>query len=96
VYATFCASCHGNDEKSGPKAASVTNASYLSLISDQGLRTIIIAGRPDLGAPDWRSNVPGRAMSNQDISDVVAWLSSRRPRPSLEPYSANLSFGGTQ
>jgi cytochrome c oxidase cbb3-type subunit III len=96
VYATFCASCHGDNEKSGPKAGSVTNPSYLSLISDQGLRTIIIAGRPDLGAPDWRSNVPGRPMSNQDISDVVAWLSSRRPRPSGEPYSANLAFGGTQ
>jgi len=57
----------------------VTNASYLSLISDQGLRTIVITGRPDFGAPDWRGNVPHRPMTDQEISDVVAWLSSRRP-----------------
>ena len=36
VYATYCASCHGEGSKGGPKAGSVTNASYLSLISDQG------------------------------------------------------------
>jgi hypothetical protein len=55
------------------------DGSYLSLVSDQGLRTIVIAGRPDLGAPDWRGNVRGRAMTAQDISDVVAWLSAQRP-----------------
>ena len=59
VYATFCASCHGSGDKGGPKAGSVTNGAYLSLISDQGLRTIVITGRPDFDAPDWRGNVPG-------------------------------------
>jgi len=80
VYETFCASCHGRSDSGGPKAGSVTNPAYLSLISDQGLRTIVITGRPDFGAPDWRGNVPGRPMTDQDISDVVAWLSSQRPR----------------
>ena len=79
VYSAFCASCHGTSDRGGPKAGSVTNASYLSLISDQGLRTIVITGRPDFGAPDWRGNVPHRPMTDQEISDVVAWLSSRRP-----------------
>jgi mono/diheme cytochrome c family protein len=78
VYATFCASCHGKGASGGPKAGAVTNPSYLSLISDQGLRTIVITGRPDFGAPDWRGDVPGRPMSDQEISDVVAWLSSQR------------------
>ena len=54
VYTTFCASCHGTGAKGGPKAGSVTNGAYLGLISDQGLRTIVITGRPDFGAPDWR------------------------------------------
>jgi len=71
TYATFCASCH--------RSRSVTDPSYLSLISDQGLRTIVITGRPDFGAPDWRSNLPGQPMTNEEISDVVAWLSSQRP-----------------
>jgi cytochrome c oxidase cbb3-type subunit III len=84
VYATFCESCHGRGDGGGPKAGSVTNPSYLSLISDQGLRTLVITGRPDFGAPDWRGNVPGRPMSDQEIADVVAWLASQRPLPSHE------------
>jgi|SRR5262245_14901408 len=75
VFATFCASCHGT----GGRAGSVTDPAYLSLISDQGLRTLVITGRPDFGAPDWRGNVPGRPMTDQEISDVVAWLASQRP-----------------
>ncbi len=89
VYTTFCASCHGTDNKGGPKAGSVTNGAYLSLISNQGLRTLVIAGRPDFDAPDWRNNVPGHPMSDQEISDVVAWLAAQRPQPSPPPSIAN-------
>jgi cytochrome c oxidase cbb3-type subunit 3 len=56
------------------------------LVSDQELRTIVIAGRPELGAPDWRSDVPGKPMSAQDISDVVAWLASQRPKFPGQPF----------
>ena len=94
VYATFCGSCHGSDGKGGPKAGSVTNPAYLSLISDQGLRTIVITGRPDFNAPDWRGNVTGRPMTDQEISDVVAWLSSQRPKQLGESNPANSSSGG--
>ncbi len=90
-YDTFCASCHGNANQGGPKAGSVTNGAYLSLISDQGLRTLVIAGRPDFDAPDWRNNVPGHPMSDQEISDVVAWLAAQRPRPLPSPSAANSS-----
>jgi mono/diheme cytochrome c family protein len=93
VYLTFCASCHGTNDRGGPKAGSVTNPSYLSLISDQGLRTVVITGRPDFGAPDWRGNVPGRPMTDQDISDVVAWLSSQRPARTREVESAVAFLG---
>jgi mono/diheme cytochrome c family protein len=94
VYTTYCASCHGTGTKGGPKAGSVTNAAYLSLISDQGLRTIVITGRPDFGAPDWRGNVPGHPMTDQQISDVVAWLVAQRPKPPAQPSAANLSSSG--
>ena len=59
VYATYCSSCHGPDGRGGTKASSIVNGSYLALVSDQNLRTIVIVGRPELGAPDWRINVPG-------------------------------------
>ena len=97
VYTTFCASCHGTGVKGGPKAGSVTNSAYLSLVSDQGLRTIVIAGRPDFGAPDWRDNVPGHPMTDQQISDVVAWLVAQRPKQAIQAASVKASPpGGTQ
>jgi mono/diheme cytochrome c family protein len=94
VYGIFCASCHGTGGKGGPKAGSVTNGAYLSLISDQGLRTIVIVGRPDFGAPDWRENVAGHPMTDQQISDVVAWLASQRPKPASQTATANASAPG--
>ena len=80
AFATFCSRCHGADGRGGPGASSIVDASYLSLVSDQDLRTTVIAGRPDLGAPDWRGNVPGRPMSPEEVSDVVAWLATQRGR----------------
>jgi len=76
AYRTYCSSCHGVDGRGGNKAGSIVDGGYLALVSDQGLRTIVIAGRPELGAPDWRGDVAGRPMSAEEISDVVAWLSS--------------------
>jgi cytochrome c oxidase cbb3-type subunit 3 len=40
---------------------------------------VVIAGRPDIGQPDWRSDLPGHPMSDQEVTDVVGWLSSQRP-----------------
>jgi len=78
VYAIFCVSCHGPDGQGAKGGSAIANAAYLSLVSDQYLRTITIAGRPELGAPDWRGNVTGRPMTSDEISDVVAWLASQR------------------
>lgn len=79
AYGVFCASCHGADGRGG-RASSIVNSSYLALVSDQNLRTTVITGRPDMGAPDWRANAPGKAMSPEDVSDVVAWLAAQRPK----------------
>jgi cytochrome c oxidase cbb3-type subunit 3 len=79
AYQTFCASCHGADGKGSAKVGSIVNPSYLSLISNQGLRTIVMIGRPDFKAPDWRNNVPNHPMSDQQITGVVAWLAAKRP-----------------
>jgi cytochrome c oxidase cbb3-type subunit 3 len=88
VYRTYCASCHGPSGQGGRKASAIMNDSFLALVSDQALRTIIITGRPELGAPDWRGNVPGKPMSDQEITDIVAWLASHRVQSPGQPYSA--------
>jgi mono/diheme cytochrome c family protein len=88
AYQTFCESCHGAEGRGGPKGSAITNDSFLALISDQGLRTIVITGRPELDAPDWRGDVRGKPMSDQEITDVVAWLASHRVATPGQPYSA--------
>jgi cytochrome c oxidase cbb3-type subunit 3 len=94
VYATFCSSCHGGAGRGGPKASSIVDGSFLALLNDQELRTIVIVGRPDLGAPDWRNNVPGTPMSAQDVSNVVAWLASQRSAFPGQPYPSTPKSSG--
>jgi cytochrome c oxidase cbb3-type subunit III len=99
AFRTYCSSCHGADGRGRSKASSIVDGSYLALTSDQQLRTIVIAGRPELGAPDWRTDVEDRPMSAQDVTDVVAWLSSQRPKFPGQPYSTastNPASGGSR
>jgi hypothetical protein len=91
---SYCSSCRGNGRSGGPKAGSVVDKAYLSLITDQGLRTIVITGRPDFNTPDWRNNVPGHPMTDQEITDVVAWLASQRPNRTAASSLAATSPGG--
>jgi cytochrome c oxidase cbb3-type subunit 3 len=98
VYGTYCSSCHGVGGRGG-KASSIVDGSYLALVSDQDLRMSVILGRPALGAPDWRGDAPGRPLSEQEISDVVAWLASQRSSNPGQPYptsSMNRATGGIQ
>ena len=94
VYDSYCSSCHGNVGRGGPKAGSIVDKSYLSLITDQGLRTVVITGRPDFNAPDWRNNIPGHPMTDQEITDVVSWLASQRPNAITPSGLAATSPGG--
>jgi cytochrome c oxidase cbb3-type subunit 3 len=85
AYQTYCSQCHGAEGKGGLYAGAIIDPNYLTLVSDQSLRSTIVAGRPDLGMPDWRSRLPGRPMSAQEISDVWSWLVAQRPTPAAAP-----------
>jgi hypothetical protein len=56
------------------------------------LRTVVIVGRPDLGMPGFRDYVAGKPMTPEEISDLVAWLASRRqgPAPGQTAEAANV------
>ena len=94
AFGAFCASCHGSDGR-GTKGkqfqtGSLVDPAYLALISDQGLRSLIIAGQPEDGMPDWRSDRTGSgsgAMTDKDITDIVAWLGSHRVAAPGQPYA---------
>jgi mono/diheme cytochrome c family protein len=90
IFTTFCARCHGVDgtggkSPHGESLGSLVDPAYLALISDQGLRSIILAGQTEQDAHDWRSYSasPGAPaipipMSDRQVADTVAWLTSHR------------------
>ena len=75
LFGRSCFMCHGP----GAPVGLVTDPTYLTLASDQLLRTAILEGWPALGMPDYRTVNLGHALSDQDITDVVSYLSSLRP-----------------
>src|SRR5262249_3633834 len=72
-------SCHGASGAGGAKGKSIIDGAYLALVSDQALRSAVIAGRTDLGMPDFRGDAQ-QPMQAQQIADVVAWMIAQRPK----------------
>jgi cytochrome c oxidase cbb3-type subunit III len=76
TYRARCSTCHAASHRQ------IDDPDYLALVGDQALRSIIIAGRPDIGQPDWSHLGPGgRAatpLSAQQTDDIVAYLASLR------------------
>jgi mono/diheme cytochrome c family protein len=84
VFGERCGSCHGVDGKGQAGIGSIVDGSFLELVSGQALRTHLLAGRADLGCPDFRAN-GATPMSSADVSDTVAWLSNHRQQLSGQP-----------
>jgi cytochrome c oxidase cbb3-type subunit 3 len=80
LFARSCFMCHGP----GAKIGLVTSPSYLSLVSDQMLRTSIVVGRPDLGMPNYMLLKAGKPLTDADVSDLVGYLVSLRPAETPE------------
>jgi cytochrome c oxidase cbb3-type subunit 3/ubiquinol-cytochrome c reductase cytochrome c subunit len=97
AFTLFCARCHGADATgghadNGTTTGSLVDPAYLALISDQGLRSILIAGQPEQGMPDWRHHLAGpaaRPITGQEIADLVAWLTSHRIATPGQPYQSH-------
>ena len=73
IFKVACAPCHGPQ---GRGARAIADPTYLALVSDQHLRTVIIVGMPNLGMPDWRSHP--KPLTGADVGDLVAWLAAQR------------------
>jgi len=80
LFHATCASCHQQGKQK------ITDGSYLALVSDQSIRTVVIAGRPDLGHPDWEQVRPGQPITETKRSDIVAYLHSLRSETPGQPY----------
>lgn len=92
LFVEACARCHGTNGtgvkvargQQLPKGATqdtILDSSYLALVSNQSLRSLILGGRPDEDVPDWRSYITSRApraLTSLDVNDIVAWLTAHR------------------
>jgi mono/diheme cytochrome c family protein len=97
TFVSACSRCHGADgmgikpaadgkpAQQGASPDSIVDPSYLALVSDQSLRSLVIGGRPDQTVPDWRGYITGpgaHALTPQEIDNIVAWLTEHRaPTP---------------
>ena len=88
AYNTACAQCHEASPGKPAQGGSVRDGSFLALVNEQTIRTTVIAGRPDLGMPDWRGQVKGRALTDDEITDVTAWLMAQKPAMPGQPYKS--------
>ena len=105
TFTAFCARCHGTDAAgilSGRAmyTGSLVDPAYLALVSDQSLRSTIVAGLPERGMPDWRFDEPGsgtrsqpgsggRYMTDQEVTDTIAWLAGHRVATPGQPYQTS-------
>lgn len=89
LFLRDCFMCHGKGARVGP----VTEPSYLALVSDQNLRTSIVVGRPDLGMPDYRFLNMGKSLTDSDVTDLVAYVSSLRPPEAIPRQPAGSGDG---
>jgi len=93
AYRARCAGCHA------PSPQQITSQAYLALMADQQLRSVIIAGRPDIGQPDWRHDAPAgkpaTPLSTEEVDDIVAYLGSlRNPQPAAAGAPASAPQAG--
>ncbi len=79
AYKTYCLRCHT------PGSGSILDPTYLALISNGGLRTLIVAGKPEEGMPDW-AGYGGSPLNDQTLADLVAFLASKRVTSPGQPF----------
>ncbi len=84
TFLMACATCHGKNGEGTPQAGAINDPMFLSLLSEQALRRIIITGRPDLKSPmpnyaDPTNRAKGFApLTEQDVADLTALLMTWR------------------
>ena len=88
VFTTFCARCHGVNgkvvEAPGAQRGSLIDPTYLALISNACLRSIIVVGQPEQGMPGWRGD-GSRPLTGAEITNFVTWVAAqdRHARPDV-------------
>ena len=89
IYRTFCASCHGPDGTGGPKGSSIVDGSVPRTGERPGpSHDGDCRGGRTSASQTGAVTAQADRSSSQDVSDVVAWLASKRPQYPGQPYPA--------
>jgi cytochrome c oxidase cbb3-type subunit 3 len=89
LFTQACASCHGEQgvgiNVGGRQRNRINHPAFLSLVSNQALRRIMITGRHDLNMPSYAES-QGRGkdfapLTSADLADLNALLASWRTKP---------------
>ena len=76
--------------KARPKEVQLLTTHFSPLVSNQDLRTTVIAGHPDLGQPDWRNCAPSKVMTAQELQMLSPGsLPRERPIPASHIQGAS-------
>ncbi|AXC15032.1 Cytochrome c family protein [Acidisarcina polymorpha] len=94
VFVTYCAHCHGDNGQGADVVGALFDPAFLDLISDQNLRSIVIAGHSS-DMPNFHEQDPDHPLTDQNITDVVAWVASHRSTSSLAAASAPVPESNT-
>jgi mono/diheme cytochrome c family protein len=77
VFGTYCSTCHGEHGEGADIKGALFDPAFLGLISDQNVRSIVIAGmNPDM--PSFQEHDDNPPLTDQNVTDVVAWVISHR------------------
>ena len=93
VYNAACARCHGENAQHPGPSGSILEGSFLALIDPQTIRTTVIAGRPDVGEPDWRNHIRRPLHDrrrNLQRHRMAPRPAPRRARPAVSKIQTNL------
>jgi cytochrome c oxidase cbb3-type subunit 3 len=95
LFAKYCALCHGVDATgyAADNAPSLVNPTFLANVSDAFLRSAIKAGRPGTAMAGY-DVARGGPLSEQDVSQLIAFFRSHAPQP--PPLAERASLGDAE
>jgi mono/diheme cytochrome c family protein len=80
LFASTCATCHGENGSGTDKAPKINDLQRLSSLPDDWYRDVIRNGRPAKGMPTW-----GTVLSPNQVEDLVAMIAAWREGVHVQP-----------
>ncbi len=93
LFAMYCGGCHGTgkqsiyDEVLDRTIPAITNPTFLRLIDDYSLKSIIEAGRSGTQMTAWKNTASG--LMGEELDQILAYVVASRPTEVAGPFGYN-------